>query len=497
MGYEYMVDIINDLSPRCVIQKAAQMGATVAALLQAFWNLDQRKVSTLYLLPNQADASDFSAGRVTPLIESSEHLTKMFDDVSNVGHKRAGTLNLYVRGSNSRSRLKNIPVGHLVIDEFDEMHRGVEDSARQWDAVSMARERMSGQETKTELDLSTPSVPDTGINAEWKGSQQQHYHWQCGACGKWVRFEWPDSIEWIEGKPETARRRCTACKAPLTGTNHGGKWIADYPDRILPGWHLSQMFSPTVSPAEIVAAFEGAQGKEFEFQEFHNSKLGLPYVAKGARVSAEDIAACVDQNRVIGTWPGDAPQWMGIDVGARIHWEAATWDGTRKVVLGAGEVEDFDALGHVIRERSPVAYVIDANPETRQARALIETFRQGWMCYYPAAMREIIVPNADQRTVNAHRTATLDITLGRFRTGPNAVSLPRDLPQSYGIQIAAPVRRLLKDRTGNYVGRYVETGPDHYAHAANYCEVAHGLVPHAVAPMATAGVEDGGAVYHW
>ena len=80
--------------------------------------------------------------------------------MSNVGHKRARAVNLYLRGSNSRSRLKSVPVGYLTIDEYDEMYESAEDGpGTAWNSIALARERLSGHRDKHELDLSTPRVP--------------------------------------------------------------------------------------------------------------------------------------------------------------------------------------------------------------------------------------------------------------------------------------------------------------------------------------------------
>ena len=60
-------------------------------------------------------------------------------------------------------------------------------------------------------------------------------------------------------------------------------------------------------------------------------------------------------------------------------------------------------------------------------------------------------------------------TLGRVMVGD--MELPLDLPFDFRKHLTAPVRTL-KEVNGQYVAEYVETGPDHYAHALNYAEIA-------------------------
>jgi phage terminase large subunit GpA-like protein len=76
-------------------QKAAQMGFTETVLNIVFYHIDIKAVDCLYVLPAKTpDASDFSAARFDPALESSPHLASLFSDVKNVGHKRAGSANL-------------------------------------------------------------------------------------------------------------------------------------------------------------------------------------------------------------------------------------------------------------------------------------------------------------------------------------------------------------------------------------------------------------------
>jgi phage terminase large subunit GpA-like protein len=84
-------------------QKAAQCGYTEWALNESFYFNDIRRMDVLYVLPNtRPDAADFSSSRFDKALELSEHLRKLYSEVQNVGHKRAGSTNLFIRGSNSR-----------------------------------------------------------------------------------------------------------------------------------------------------------------------------------------------------------------------------------------------------------------------------------------------------------------------------------------------------------------------------------------------------------
>jgi hypothetical protein len=123
--------------------------------------------------------------------------------------------------------------------------------------------------------------------------------------------------------------------------------------------------------------------------------------------------------------------------------------------------------------------VIDALPETRKAREFQDDFGPGvvWLAYYVAQKtgtkaEDPVQWRDDDGVVNLDRTRTLDQTYSRFYEGEN--TLPghaRDVRDYYD-QIKAPVRRLEDGPQGKKVAVYVESAPDHLAHAENYCMVA-------------------------
>lgn len=107
---------------RMVGQKAAQMGYTEAALNKAFYAIDVKRESVLYILPARVpNAANFSSSRFDPAIEASPYLGSLFTDVKNVGHKRAGIASLFIRGSKSKADLKSDPTAVMIFDEVEEM----------------------------------------------------------------------------------------------------------------------------------------------------------------------------------------------------------------------------------------------------------------------------------------------------------------------------------------------------------------------------------------
>ena len=168
-------------------QKAAQMGFTETVLNIVFFYIDIHQVDCLYVLPSKTpDASDFSAARFDPALELSRHLRQLFSNVKNVGHKRAGNTNLYIRGAKSRAGLKSIPVGVLVLDEKDEMKQ---------DHIPLAKERQSGYDINIMWEISTPTIDNFGINEAFRHSTQSDFNFNCPSCNRYIALTWPDNIK--------------------------------------------------------------------------------------------------------------------------------------------------------------------------------------------------------------------------------------------------------------------------------------------------------------
>ena len=63
------------------------------------------------------------------------------------------------------------------------------------------------------------------------------------------------------------------------------------------------------------------------------------------------------------------------------------------------------------------------------------------------------------------RTNWLSCTLGRFKSNPPRILLPRDISLEYREHVKNLVRTYKKDETGNLAAEYVNTGADHFAHS--------------------------------
>ena len=119
--HEYLIDPYADTHPYQVEEKAAQLGLTSKAMLKAIHSARYRNYrGILYLFPNKTDVTDFSKGRIDPLInDNSETIGKWLKDTDSANIKRIWNCFLYLRGMTSRVGLKSVPADFIIFDELD------------------------------------------------------------------------------------------------------------------------------------------------------------------------------------------------------------------------------------------------------------------------------------------------------------------------------------------------------------------------------------------
>lgn len=471
-------------------QKSAQMGYSETMFNIALYNLDYMKRNVMYILPNERpDAHDFSARIFNPAIELSPHIKEMFGSTNNVGHKLAGSANLFIRGSNSRTALKSVPASVLIFDEFDEMSR---------ESVELAEERSSGQKYRLNWKISTPSTPGRGINVYFKRSTQDHFFFNCPSCSKLIELRFPDNLVITADDPDDPKIRnshliCSECRNILHHEDKRsflktGRWVSERPGQLMRGFYINQLYSAVLEPYKLAIKYLESRRDPAAEMEFFNSKMGLPHIVEGAQITEDLFMELIKGYEMVAAHRSGSVITMGVDVGKVCHVEIDQWDlskanpldinaDARCKVLWAGEVPfdtEFKGIAERMNDYNVNFCVVDAMPETKVAERFCNRFYgRARMCRYNhfATARSVFANDKDI-TVGVNRTAWLDQSLGRFRNG--SIILPRNLPGDYTRHIMCPVRRPVKDNNGQLMYRYEEQEgrADHYAHARNYAEVA-------------------------
>lgn len=475
--HPWLREMHDTTTPFLVGMKAAQMGYTECLLNRTFYEIDIHGHNCLYVLPNQKpDASVFSASRFDPALEASPHLQRLFSDVRNVDHKRAGTANLFVRGARSRSGLKSVPAAFIAVDELEEMADHV---------IPLAKERSSGQLDSFLWTISTPFIFNCGIHELYSTTTQEHFFFPCPSCGKRIELTYPDSAVMDTDDPHYI---CTLCQTRLPEDMNAkatmlskAEWVPSKPisQSTGRGFHINQMYSPTITPLKLQESVTKAQTNAADEQELYNSKLGLPHIPDGAAILDSDIVDCISPDRRMRQLPTNTVLvTMGVDVGKLIYYEVDAWlpNGV-PVPIDTGHVRDFPDLDVLMYNYRVNYCVIDANPEFRLAFQFAERFNGlVSLCYYNYSCqgRQITRRENEDHTITVNRTSWLDLSLGRFKK--KLIALPLDISEEYKHHIKAPVRVMEKTKNGDRMAVYREgSKDDHLAHARNYAEIAMDL----------------------
>jgi hypothetical protein len=146
-------------------------------------------------------------------------------------------------------------------------------------------------------------------------------------------------------------------------------------------------------------------------------------------------------------------------------------------------------LDELMREWQVLACVVDADPFTNDARRFAKKFHgYVWLTRYRRGQTAKEVAISEEETgapfATVDRTNWLDCTLGRFKTNPTRIHLPRDISMEYREHLKNMVRTYKKDDTGNPAAEYVNTGADHFAHSLCYADIGLSLA------ATTSGSED-------
>jgi len=464
--HEYLVEPYRDDHPHVVEMKAAQLGLSTKSMLRAVYGARFRGFKgILYLFPSRGDVLDFSRGRVNPLIEDNpDTIGSWVKDTDSAGLKKIWNAFLYFRGMRSAVGLKSVPVDFIILDELDEAPQN---------AVDMAIERMAHSEFKEVLKLSNPTLPDYGIDAAFQETDQRYWLLKCERCGHHTCLEdtFPDCLKTVKG---TVIRACQKCDGELDPSL--GEWVAKKPgvtDKR--GYHYSQLFSHYVEPADILHQFRTTKN----LADFYNLKIGNAYVEAENRLSVQEVLALCGDVGISDSDPG--PCYMGVDQGKDLH-----------VVIGkkhaqcvhVGVYKDWEELDRLMNNFSISRCVVDALPETRNARAFAERFKgKVYLNYYNEHQKGHYAWNEKELIVSCNRTESLDASHREIMDGEMVLPRECDIIREFAHHLHNVAKKLEeKEDTGSKRYVYVKLGPDHFRHALNYECIARHSAPDLLFP---------------
>lgn len=494
VGMNYLKGIYLDRSDHIVMMKATQVGITEYLIIRTLVAAASGR-GVFYVLPTGNLVGRFVKNRIDRSIDFTPFYKSMIRNkasrfAESVSLKHIGEGSIAFVGSNSSAGFTEYPADDLVIDELDECDQG---------NLNMAVERLSASENKRIIKVANPTIPNFGIDDEYKASDKKEWLLKCPACGEWQELDFFKNVveevekgqfvlmdeEWDRESGKDIKVLCRKCRKPMD-RHADGSWVAQEESSPISGYRMNKLVAKNIKVSEIVERFDKGQENDEKLKRFYNGDLGLPFLASGAKISLEDLAAAIGEFGYKSE-SKKKPCVAGVDVGNKLH----TWVGEIQSngdihLIFNGMLDEKEDIDELHRRYRILFGVIDAGPEKRLSRAVISKHKGWFACYYGADVRK---ETADPKTkyVRVDRTATLDEVRENLIIGK--IKLPK------GADRQAPLRkkekvselfyelmtstRIFNEKRQRY--EWVEgSNPDHYFHAANYMNIAYKILTRAI-----------------
>jgi phage terminase large subunit GpA-like protein len=480
-----MIDVTKDKHPHKVMRKSAQATASEIILSLGLAVADKLGLNTVYAMPAMSQMQLFSHGRVQRAIMMSPKIRDKVTGVTNVSQKEIGQGILYLIGSQDYRQLISIDADLLVIDEVD---------GHLQENIPVLEQRIEHSNLKWRMYVSTPTLPEYGIDQMYQESDQREWFIKCDHCNELQTLTWEANVVELP-EPMVV---CRKCRKPINRLADG-EWVAKYPSRSddCHGYYVNKLFCERAVIKQLMKRSKSRRHRA----QFYNSDLGLPYVPEGGKIHRDEIFAIAELPE-----PPNHPEsgWLtiaGVDVGPQelyVGIDRVMTNGARQAILrkkieNCG-IEAFEELRKLFVKWRVRCAVLDAQPETRLVKQFVERkWGRGaamYRCYFRPIDKEYRL-NRPERIVNANRTMCCDGMTEVFRSG-EGLKLPRSFTDNpdYLEHLQAPVRITVDQNVkGVAIEReardaktiYAKTHkPDHFFFVEVYLWLAADIAPHPV-----------------
>ncbi len=477
-----------DRNPYIVVKKSTQCGISEWLLVETI--MGARDVSVFYTLPTDTLKNRFVQNRFDRSVEFTPYYQALlrreeYHKSSSTSLKHLGRGAIAFSGSNSTAPFTEFPADWFIVDELDECDQ---------DNLIMGEERLSASTRKRQIKVANPTLSGFGIDTEWRESDQKEWYIRCSSCGhefhpdffkNVVRQVSDDTFVVIDKNYKgnnDINPICEKCGKPFDRFAPG-EWIVQNPAGRKSGYHISKMFSGTVTMRELVDRFNKGLSNDSVLARFYNADLGLAFTAKGARIDTLMLDECVRDYGMPDIMTSGVSV-MGVDVGKVMHVRIneITANGSMKAVY-IGTVKDEQEVADLYRRYRVRIAVVDAMPEYRMSRRLCSRFKGFFMCYYGGDRVERV--DIVKKEVTVPRTPALDAVKEAIIT--QQVFYPRNaasIPDFYD-QMTASTRVYDEDRDRYHWDE--GNAADHYFHAECYAILAKRIMVNAVSTSPVEG----------
>lgn len=458
----FLIDLINDDTPKQAVMSSAQVGKTVTAYIKALY-MNFKGLNVALSQPTQDLRDMLTKSKLNRIIEANELFR----------HNVTGGLDMKTAWDRMLFLVYtygNAQVGYTTdLNIYDEVSRSNPET------ISILKGRQLNSKYKHEIFISNPNVPNDLLHNTFLDSDQKHWAIKCQCCSKRQILNY-DGLYGYKGNvnKETAQFHCQYCDGVLDPkTIIEGEWVARYQNRKdISGYWISQLMRPTHSLIE-----QQALVKEMLYEEkkskatFMNMYLGMPY--SGSEVQVDK--ALLMKNL---TTPTKFKHYvtMGLDVGSATGHHFVI--GSNGVVFKLGRAKDWKEVRKLINDYGVQILVCDNMPENGSAKELQAEYPNiVWRANYVGNKSEEQI-RYDEETglVNIARNLIFDNIVNDLNEGKYKFAFHRDdaefneLCKHFGT-----LSKIAKfDSVGNPTFSWVapEGAWDHYSHSFLYWTIA-------------------------
>lgn len=340
----YLFDIYRDQAKDLTVMKAAQVGMSTCEILKNHHDAKRHKMDIIYTLPTDQDVSVFVGGKVNRIIANNKTMLEDVADKDSIEQKAVGQSMIYFRGTWTKKAAIMVTADRLVHDEKD---------SSKLDVIADYQARLQHSKFKQTHTFSHPSLPETGVHADWLASDQKHWFVKCEACNLWQFLSWnTENPVKMSIDIERGIYACKGCHAEISDQMRAiGQWVAKKPGKLISGYWVPLLIAPWVSAKDIIAKYKHPDTTP-EF--FYTKILGIPYADGSSKLLRQHFA----QNLTGKAWaPTEEDRVViGIDTGLRLDYVLGNKDG----LFMHGDCEDYGTIDGYMKRWQKAIAIIDA-----------------------------------------------------------------------------------------------------------------------------------------
>ena len=501
---EYQERILQSEAPTLVVKKCSQVGLSELIIrrnLALCDIIDGFKI--IHTLPAAMFASKVTQTRIDPIIEGSRRLTNNLHrgtDSSSI--KRFGNSHLYITGTYTVNDVISTPADLISVDELD---------FSDIDNVENLQSRLTASDYRWWSYISTPTLPDFGIDAKYSVSKRHENFCKCKHCNMWYSPDYLKharipgfsgellsvtdkdlaSIRWQE-----AQYYCPHCGKPADLSANHRSWVCENPDDnfLSDGFQISPTDAPNIiSAADLVLWSTGFKRKA----NFVNYHLGQVMLDAASGLNETDIIVMQE----VGKQSLTGYTVFGLDLGTTCHLIVSKSSGMGRMTVTHKYTIDYkvleDELLRLIKIHRPTAIVSDTQPYIETVHRLQQKIPNLFGAMYINGNGlepfRVIEKKSDetksvleQRQVNINRSVAFNILMDDIREskiglafGVTDDTLTEHLTDMKRKARSEGTRGAVSDDSETLEYRWVKTkGNDHFHHALLYCHIASQMTQH-------------------